>query len=415
MDRTDIFISGAGVAGLTAALALADAGFRVTVADPAPPAAHGAEDGSDLRSTAYLQPAQALFARLGLWARLAPLACPLEVLRIVDTAGEPPVLRETRDFKAADLGDQPFGWNLLNWVTRRELTAAAQAHPGVDLRLGVGFAALVQRTTAALVTLSDGTRLTARLAVAADGRDSPLRAAAGIGARVTRYGQVSLAFVATHEVPHGNVSTEVYHEGGPFTVVPLPDIDGRPASAIVWMNPGATAAALARLPAEDLGPVMTARSAHVLGPMSVASPIRQWPIVTLRAERLTGERVAVIAEAAHVMPPIGAQGLNTSLADVAALVEVAGQAPDRLGTPAMLADYARARDGDIRARATVIDLFNRVVGSGAAPMQAARLIGLRAVHGIVPVRHAVMRAGLGRRTSGDAGRPAPRRPASGTA
>jgi 2-octaprenyl-6-methoxyphenol hydroxylase len=395
MQQTDIFISGAGIAGLAAALALAQAGFRVTVADPAPPVADGAEDGSDLRSTAYLQPSQALFARLGLWDRLAPLATPLEVLRIVDTAGDPPVLRETRDFRAADLGDQPFGWNVLNWVMRRELVAAAQAHPGVDLRLGVGFATLVQRTTAALVTLTDGTRLTARLAVAADGRDSPLRDSAGIGVRVTRYGQVSLAFVATHEVPHGRVSTEVYHEGGPFTMVPLPDVDGRPASAIVWMNPGPRAAALARLPVEELGAVMTARAAHMLGPMAVASPIRQWPIVTMRADRLTGERVAVIAEAAHVMPPIGAQGLNTSLADVAALADIAARALGDLGTPAMLGAYARARAGDVHARAAVIDLFNRVVGSGAAPMQAARLMGLRAVHGIAPVRQAVMRAGLG--------------------
>jgi 2-octaprenyl-6-methoxyphenol hydroxylase len=396
MDQTDIFISGAGIAGLTAALALAEAGFGVTLADPAPPAADGADDGSDLRSTAFLQPSRALFDRLGLWDRLSPHATPLEVLRIVDTTGDPPRLRETRDFRASDLGDQPFGWNLLNWVTRRELTAAAQAHPMVDLRLGTGFAGLLQRTTAALVTLSDGTRLSARLAVAADGRDSPLRTAAGIEAQVTRYGQVSLAFVATHEVAHGNVSTEVYHEGGPFTMVPLPDVGGSPASAIVWMNPGERAAVLARLPVEELGAVMTTRSAHVLGQLAVASPIRQWPIVTMRADRLTGERVAVIAEAAHVMPPIGAQGLNTSLADVAALVEAATESPGGLGEPAMLAAYARAREGDIRARAAVIDLFNRVVGSGAAPMQAARLMGLRAVHGVAPLRQAVMRAGLGR-------------------
>jgi 2-octaprenyl-6-methoxyphenol hydroxylase len=406
MHQTDIFISGAGIAGLTAALALAQAGFRVTVADPTPPVADGADDGSDLRSTAYLQPSQALFARLGLWDRLAALATPLDVLRIVDTAGDPPVLRDTRDFRASDLGDQPFGWNVLNWVMRRELTAAAQAHPGVDLRLGVGFAGLVQRTTAALVTLTDGTRLSARLAVAADGRDSPLRDAAGIGARVTRYGQVSLAFVATHDVPHANVSTEVYHEGGPFTMVPLPDVDGRPASAIVWMNPGAKAAAFARLPTEELGAIMTARSAHVLGPLAVASPIRQWPIVIMRADRLTGERVAVIAEAAHVMPPIGAQGLNTSLADVAALADIVARAPGDLGTPSMLHAYARARTGDIHARAAVIDLFNRVVGSGAAPMQAARLMGLRAVHGIAPVRQAVMRAGLGGRGPAAADQPA---------
>ena len=141
---------------------------------------------------------------------------------------------------------------------------------------------------------------------------------------------------------------------------------------------------------------MTERSCGVLGRLTLASPRRVWPVVTQTAERLTAERTALVAEAAHVLPPIGAQGLNTSLHDVAELVALAEADPAALGTPKMLTAYAKAREGDVRNRARVIDLFNRVCKSGEPAVQAIRLAGLRAVYDMAPVRKGVMRAGLGR-------------------
>ena len=137
------------------------------------------------------------------------------------------------------------------------------------------------------------------------------------------------------------------------------------------------------------------RSAGVLGDLTLASPRRLWPVVTQRADRLAARRTAIVAEAAHVLPPIGAQGLNTSLHDVVALADLAAGAPGELGSPEMLAAYEKSRDRDIRARASVIDLFNRICRSGELPLQSLRLTGLKAVHDIAPLRHAVMRAGLG--------------------
>ena len=123
----DILIAGGGVAGLTAAAAFGTAGFSVLSVDPAPPITDQATEGADLRTTAFLQPAQRLLDDAGLWSRLAPHAAALQVMRIVDAGGSEPVARVTRDFDAADLSpDAPFGWNLPNWLLRREFAAELQ-------------------------------------------------------------------------------------------------------------------------------------------------------------------------------------------------------------------------------------------------------------------------------------------------
>lgn len=398
-DTVDVVVSGGGIAGLIAAAAFGASGFKTLMIDPAQPVITGDEASSDLRSTAFLRPARDLFQRIGIWDTLAPHATPLEALRIVDTLpgedGTPAVIRTERQFEGRESGDEPFGWNFLNWVIRRELARAVPDIPNVELRYGVGFKSLFTRTSEARVTLTDRTTVRAKLVVAADGRNSPLRDAAGIGVKTTRYGQKSLAFTATHELPHHNVSTEIYREGGPFTMVPLADIDGKHASAIVWMNKGPYAKELLNMEVEAFNATMTTRSAGLFGRLELASGRGIFPIITQLADQLSSERVAVIAEAAHVLPPIGAQGLNTSLNDLAELLALAEDNPVGLGDQAMLDAYAKTRHRDITARAKVVDVFNRVVRSEDDILRAVRLLGLKAVHDLRPVRRKVMEAGLG--------------------
>ncbi len=394
-ESVDILISGGGPAGLSAAAVLGQAGYSVLLVDPAVPVTEAGAEGSDLRSTAFLRPAKALFSQAGLWDRLAEHAVPLRALRIVDTVGDPPQPRGERAFRADDIGEEPFGWNFLNWLFRREILAFLEGFANVELRFGTGLSSLLTRTGQALAGLDDGSRIAARLVIGADGRNSAVREAVGIGVKTTRYGQKSLAFTATHAVAHHEISTEIYHRGGPFTMVPLADVDGRPASAIVWMNPGRRALDLLSMEPVAFNEEMTRRSAGLFGPMSLASRRGIFPIISQRAERLSAERTALVAEAAHVLPPIGAQGLNTSLNDIAALLEAARAHPGDLGGPAMLAAYERARTADIARRARVIDLFNRVTRSGNIGLQGLRLAGLKAVHDIAPLRKALMRAGMG--------------------
>lgn len=390
--QTDIVIAGGGVAGLTAAAAFGTAGFSVTIVDPTPPVTSSDADGSDLRTTAFLQPAQQFLTTAGLWPRLAPHATPLQVMRIVDIGTEAHV---TRDFNAADISDQPFGWNLPNWLLRREMVARLTELPNVDFRPGVGFARMLARSASAIVTLSDGSQIETKLLIGADGRHSAVRKSAGIDVKTMRYGQKALTFAVTHNAPHDNVSTEIHRAGGPFTLVPLPDHDGKPCSAVVWMDQGAEVKRLAALDENAFETAANDRSAFLYGPLKLASRRSVWPIISQIAHGLTAPRTALVAEAAHVMPPIGAQGLNMSLRDLSCLLDLASAQPAKLGEPAMLDSYARKRHPDIKLRVTGIDALNRASIAGNPMMQALRSKGIEALYGVAPVRKTLMQMGLG--------------------
>jgi 2-octaprenyl-6-methoxyphenol hydroxylase len=270
-QNIDILISGGGVAGLSAAIALGQSGFSVLCVDPAPPVTDRNSTGADLRSTAFLMPSVTLLQEIGLWDRLSPFAAPLQIMRIVDAGGEAGEARKSRDFDASDISENPFGYNLPNWLLRREMLAHLTDLPGVTFLPGVALTRLMTRDSEALVTLSDGTNWRARLVVGADGRNSPTRQAVGVPVKTTRYGQKALAFTTTHPIPHQNVSTEVHRSGGPFTMVPLPDHYGLPASAVVWMEAGAEINRLAALPVPEFEAEMSLRACHILGPMTRAS------------------------------------------------------------------------------------------------------------------------------------------------
>lgn len=394
-ELVDILIAGGGIAGLAAAAVFGAQGRSVLCVDPAPPVTAERDSGADLRTTAFLQPSVAVLEQAGVWARLAPHAMPLQVMRIVDAGGTDPVARISHDFDAADVSDQPFGWNLPNWLIRRELLAHLETMPGVRFVPGVAARSLVTRETAALAGLSDGRKVMARLLVAADGRNSPMRQALGIGVRTLRYGQKALAFAVTHPRPHDLVSTEIHRSGGPFTLVPLPDSADGHRSAVVWMNTGAEIERLRSLPQAAFEEAMTERSCGLLGPLRLDSPLTVWPIIAQIADRFSGQRAALMAEAAHVVPPIGAQGLNMSMADLAALIDLAG--PETLGDAEMLQAYHRRRWPEVRMRLAGVDALNRASMVAARPLRDARTAALNALYSLQPVRHGLMRLGIGMR------------------
>ncbi|MFT4013106.1 MAG: UbiH/UbiF family hydroxylase [Paracoccus sp. (in: a-proteobacteria)] len=388
----DVLISGGGIAGLIAAASFGAAGHSVLCVDPAPPVTDEAAQGADLRSTAFLQPSVATLKAAGLWERLAPHATPLQVMRIVDAGGGLPQARLVREFDAAEISDQPFGWNLPNWLLKREIAARLAGLQNVRFLPGTGTAALTARQAEALARLTDGSRIRARLVIGADGRDSPVRQALGIGVRTLRYGQKALAFAVTHARAHENVSTEIHRSGGPFTLVPLPTRDGRPCSAVVWMDRGPEIARLRALPPEAFEVELNRRSAGVLGHLTQATRLTEWPIISQIADRFTGPRTALIAEAAHVVPPIGAQGLNMSLADLAALIEITA---DRPGEPEGLARFERRRRPEALARLAGIDALNRASMLAPRPLRDLRAAALGGFYAVQPVRKLLMRTGLG--------------------
>ncbi len=399
MSEHDILVSGGGVAGLITAAAFGAAGFSVLVVDPAPPVTAAAEPGADLRTTAFLQPARHLLERAGLWDRLAPHAMELTTMRIVDMGGGDGdgAARVTADFLSHEVTTGPFGWNLPNWLLRREISARLAQMDNVTFRPGTGFAGMVAREDEVLLHLSDDSRTRVRLVLGADGRNSAVRRALGIDTTVLRYGQKAVVFAVTHAHPHGGMSTEVHRAGGPFTLVPLPDLDGQPCSSVVWMETGPEAMRLAALPEDEFSAAATERSGGIQGPLRLAAPRQVWPIITQIAHRLTGPRAALVAEAAHVVPPIGAQGLNMSLADISCILDLSIAHHGSLGSRRMLDTYARRRLPEIALRVGGVDLLNRASMAAARPLRDLRAGGIRALHGFPPLRRGLMRLGLGAR------------------
>ncbi len=392
MTKTDVLISGGGVAGLTAAIAFANAGLDVVCVDPQPPITDRDAVGADLRTTAYLQPGNAFLDRIGVWEKVKDIAAPLQIMRIVDASAQTLTLN---DFDAADVSDAPFGYNVGNWAMREGLLARIAELPNLSFKPGLATQNVTTRTDLAYVSLSDGSQVTAKLLVGADGRNSAVREALNIGVQKTEFGQAALTFAVNHDAPHENVSTEIHRSGGPFTLVPLPDHGGKPCSAVVWMERAATVQTLLSMDKIAFNAAATERSAGVMGPLALASQRTSWPIISQLADTLYGERTALIAEAAHVVPPIGAQGLNMSLADIETLLDSAVASPSELGGQAMLRRYHQARYNDVRLRKIGVGVLNRMSMQSHPLAQTARRTGTKLLHDVDPIRTSLMRLGIG--------------------
>jgi 2-octaprenyl-6-methoxyphenol hydroxylase len=398
MKEIDILVAGGGLAGLAAAARLASESFAVAVADrAAPPPVDTDSAGADLRTTALLHPAIETLRRAGAWAGMGEAAEALWVMRILDAGGRENRERQRADFEAAEMGDRPFGFNIPNTAARAALMDRL-AELGVPLHAPAALESLTLREDAAIARLGDGTMLRARLVIGADGRESAVRRLAGIKFRQWSYGQKALVFAVRHPRPHGGVSTEIHREGGPFTLVPMPDSDGWHMSSVVWMERSADAARLAGLADDAFEAMLNARSLDVLGHLEVVGRKAMWPIIGQLSERMAGTRVALMAEAVHVIPPIGAQGLNMSLADLEDLAERLVATRDRgadIGSAAVLQGYHRRRWPETAARVAGVDALNRAALASWQPLRDLRRVGLAAVHTLPFARRMAMKIGMG--------------------
>lgn len=398
MTDIDILVAGGGLAGLAAAARLASEGFRVAVADrAAPPPTDTATAGADLRTTALLHPAIETLRQAGAWAGMGEAAEALWVMRLVDAGGRENRPRQRADFEAAEMGDRPFGFNIPNTAARAALMARL-AELGVALHAPAGVEALTVRDDAAIVRLADGTLLRTQLVIGADGRDSAVRRLAGIGVRRWSYGQKALVFAVRHPRPHGGVSTEIHRTGGPFTLVPMPDRDGWHMSSVVWMERGPDAVRLANLAPDAFEAMLNDRSLDTLGRLEVVGNKALWPIIGQLSDRMAAPRVALMAEAVHVIPPIGAQGLNMSLADLedlAGRLVAARERGEDIGGDAVLDNYQRRRWPETAARVAGVDALNRAALAAWQPVRDLRRLGLAAVHTLPFARRMAMKIGMG--------------------
>lgn len=382
--RADVVVAGGGAAGLIGALAFAGAGLSVTlVASPR---------RVDRRATALMHGSVQALDALGVWAALAPSASPLRTMRIVDDTRR--LIRAPEvAFHADETGLDAFAWNIENEPLLTALEDAIAHAPGIRL-VGRAVVDLQADDDTMTVLLDDGSRISAPLVVAADGRNSLLRARTGIRTRSRSYPQVAVTATLSHERPHHDISTEFHTETGPFTLVPLPGL----RSNIVCVVDPREAERLGGLDDTDFAREMERRAHSILGRMAVESGRSAYPLGAQTAERFGGQRVALIGEAAHTIPPIGAQGLNLGIRDIATLGELVVAARRRgqdIGGDAVLDAYEARRRPDVESRTLAVDLLNRSLLTGFLPAHAARGLGLWLMDRIPPLRQAIMRQGVG--------------------
>ncbi|MGY8662852.1 UbiH/UbiF family hydroxylase [Bradyrhizobium sp. UFLA05-109] len=380
----DVAVIGGGPAGLAAAIALAETGARTALVARRTPY-------SDNRTTALLGGSVEFLDRLGVWSRCSNKAMPLEAMRLVDDTGRLIRAPEVR-FSCDEIGLDAFGYNIDN----RSLMLALEAR-ATELANLVRFddEADSVRTEAEDVAIhtAAGQYLTARLVVGADGRHSLCREAAGIDVTRRDLKQTALTFNVNHSRPHRNVSTEFHTPHGPCVFVPLPG----DRCSIVWVASPAEAERLRALSDEELSTAIEKQSHFILGRMSVEPGRNLFPLAIERPKSFARDRIALVGEAAHVVPPIGAQGLNLGLRDAADIARLAGEAVAAgrdPGADEVLDRYDWARRPDILSRTFMIDMANRSLLNDFLPLQPVRAVGMHLLGAIGPLRRLAMREGL---------------------
>lgn len=387
MQVYDIAVAGAGPAGLAAALSFCASGLSVAVIAP-----DEARRPPDRRTTALLGDSVNLLRNLGVWAIAEAHATPLQGIRLVDDCGGLWRAPEIT-FQASELGLAAFGANIANVPLVEALLATAAEAPNLT-RVTGAVAGIAPDIDAITITLADGGRCEARLLVAADGRNSLIRNASNVAVECRDYPQAALAVSFAHAKPHQCVSTELHRRNGPLTCVPLQGL----ASSLVWVENPDEADRLAKLDDADFCEVLEDALQGLLGRIHTPGPRGVFPLSVLTAEHMGRHRVALVGEAAHVMPPIGAQGLNLGLRDGAVLAEIVAEQMARghdPGSPQTLNAYHRARFFDVVTRQVSIDLLNRSLLSDFLPPHALRGAGLHLLANIKPLREIVMRSGMG--------------------
>ena len=406
-DDAELVIAGAGLNGMLLAVACAGAGLPVAIVDPQDPEAM-LDRGFDGRTSAIAYGSRLVFDALDLWPDIEADAEPIREIRIADDNSPLFLHYDCRelipDHGPEHHGAMPLGYIVENRVLRRVLLDRARALPSLRLIGERRVAAMHATATGAEIVLDDRTRLRARLVAAADGKESPLRRAAGIRAIEWRYRQIGIVTTVAHERPHAGIAVEHFLPAGPFAILPMTDEPASPGrtprgrSSIVWTEHADLAPRLLALPEAEFASELRARFGGFLGAIEPVGPRWSYKLALMQAESYIARRLALIGEAAHVIHPIAGQGLNIGIRDIAALAELI---VDRrrlgldIGDAALLENYQGWRRADALLLAAVTDSLNRLFSNTIAPLRLALDVGLAIVHRMPPLKRVLMQHAMG--------------------
>ena len=394
MDRADVIIFGGGLVGLAFASALDSSGLSAIVVDPADPAPRttAAFDG---RTSAVSSSSMRMLQAIGVADHLAEPGCPIMTITVADGLNPGGLHFEAEE-------DEPLGFMHENRHLRAALQARAEAGPNTWLLWKSRVADVDRGDHGVVVALDDGRKLLAPLLVAADGRNSPMREAAGIRVARWKYHHQAIVSVLRHERSHENVAYEIFYPTGPFAILPMADDAGGHRSAIVWSVPEEDAGGWLSLSDEDFAAEAQAAMGGFMGKIEMLAPRSSYPLGFHHAAQITAKRLALVGDSAHAIHPIAGQGLNLGFRDAAALAEVMVEGARLgldLGDRQLLDRYQRWRSLDSLSVAVATDSLTRIYGVPGKTASAIRRFGMGLIERFSPIRNRLMSEARG--TSGD--------------
>jgi len=395
--EVDVCIVGAGPVGGALACRLAEAGLAVAILDRAalPPMEHPDFDG---RAYAVAAGSRTFLEAAGLWDRLPFPAGAIRDIRVSDGRVGRPASPLYLHFGAREAGADAFGW----MVEARSLRMAVneRLHELPTLRLLAPAEASVERhPDGAVARIAGGPEIAARLVVAAEGRNSPLREQAGIPVTRIPYGQTGIVFAIAHERPHHEVALEHFLPSGPFAQLPMaPTEVADNVSAIVWSERNAVARRVLALPDVAFTREVARRLGPHLGEIRLIGRRWSYPLCAMHAHRYSDTRLALAGDAAHGVHPIAGQGLNLGFRDAAALADLvitAAAAGEDVGAPALLRRYQARRRPDNLMMLAGMHALERLFGNDNRLVRTARDLGIAAVHRLPPLKRLFIRQAMG--------------------
>jgi 2-octaprenyl-6-methoxyphenol hydroxylase len=394
MDRADVIIFGGGMVGLALASALDSGGLSAIVVDPADPAPR-ASATFDGRTSAVSSSSMRMMQAIGVIDHFPAPGCPIRTIAVADGL-QPGGIH----FEADE--DEPLGWMHENRNLRVALQARAEAGSNIWMMWKSSVAGVERTERGVVVSLGDGRKLTAPLLIAADGRNSATREAAGIKVARWRYDHHGIVSVLRHDRPHDHVAYEIFYPSGPFALLPMTDDKGGHRSAIVWSVPREDAPGWLSLGDEDFAAEAEAAMGGFLGKVTMLAPRSSYPLGFHHAAQITAQRLALVGDAAHAIHPIAGQGLNLGFRDAAALAQVLVEGARiglDLGDRQLLDRYQRWRSLDVLSVAFATDSLTRIYGIPGRTASAVRRFGMGVVERIAPLKNRLKSEARG--TSGE--------------
>lgn len=397
MDRADILIAGAALNGLAAAVALAGPKalrpLDILILDQADPTKF-ARETFDGRASAITASSRLMLEALGVWDRIAPHAQPMRDIIVTDAKLGAETRPALLHFGEEDHGGGASAFMVENRHLYGALLDAALAAPTVRLKTQTRIASYSFGPGLVRIATDTGEEARASLLVAADGRASPARKAAGIATYGWSYDQTGIVTTVAHERPHNGRAEEHFLPSGPFAILPLPGN----RSSLVWTERGQDAQRIMALDDQGFLAELARRFGGHLGEIEIAGPRHAYPLSMQIASAFTGDRLALIGDAAHVIHPIAGLGFNLGLRDVAALAESISEAVKLgldPGSGAVLETYARWRRFDTVMTAMATDGLTRLFSNDNSALRAIRGVGLRAAGSLGALKGFFMREAAG--------------------